>query len=156
MQPRHVELLGILTRHGVPFVVIGGNAVTFHGHVRTTEDLDVIWLRSAEAEAALLAALTEVNAAWISNEIDRTTGLEKLVPVGEGYVRSARLMVLVTDKGFLDVFDYVPGHPDADVLELFNESIPSAGVRYVSLNWLKEMKRAAGRPRDNEDLENLP
>src|SRR5689334_7000719 len=64
------QLLAVLRRHGVPFVVIGGHAVNFHGYIRTTEDVDVVWLRSPQAEQDLLAALTEVHAAFISNEID--------------------------------------------------------------------------------------
>ena len=153
--PLHLELLRVLTRHQVPFVVIGGHAVSFHGHLRTTEDLDVIWLRSTASEPGLLSALTEANAKWISDEIDRATGLEKLVAVTEAYVSSTRLMMLVTDYGFLDVFDYVPGAPDADVNELYDTGITSGEVRYVSLEWLRRMKRAAGRPRDVEDLDNL-
>jgi hypothetical protein len=154
LQP-HNELLRLLERHGVPFVVIGGHAVSFHGHVRATEDLDVVWLRSTSAEAALLAALREAHAQWISDEIDPATRLEKTVDVNVAYVRSQRLMMLVTDYGFLDLFDYVPGCPDADVREVFDQSIVAQGIRYVSLPWLKQMKRAAGRPQDLSDLENL-
>ena len=105
---------------------------------------------------ALLSALAEANAKWISDEIDRSTGLEKLVPVNHSYVRTRRLMMLVTDYGFLDLFDYVPGAPAADPQELYDQSIRSGDVMYVSLPWLRQMKRAAGRPRDAEDLENLP
>jgi hypothetical protein len=111
----HLELLKILTDHRVPGVVIGGHAVTFHGHIRETEDLDVIWLRSPDAERSLLAALTAVNAKWISNVVDPTTGIEKLVPVSLPYIKANHLMLLVTDLGLLDLFDYVPGMPDANV-----------------------------------------
>jgi hypothetical protein len=140
----------------VPFVVVGGHAVIFHGYVRTTEDVDVVWLRSPESEAALVSALTEANARWISDEIDPATGIERLVPVSEGYVRSHHLLMLVTDYGFLDLFDYVPGAPTADARELYDQGISSGDVRYASLPWLRTMKRAAGRPRDAEDLDNLP
>jgi hypothetical protein len=40
----------VLARHGVPFLVIGGHAVSFHGYVRATEDTDIVWMRSPEAE----------------------------------------------------------------------------------------------------------
>jgi hypothetical protein len=68
------DLIAALARHGVPFVVVGGHAVNFHGHIRLTEDTDVLWMRSRESEVALLAALQEVNACWISNERIRTQG----------------------------------------------------------------------------------
>ena len=145
----------ILGDRGVPIVVIGGHAVAFHGHIRSTEDLDVIWLRSGAAESALLAALTEVNAKFISNERDPATGLEKLVAVTLPYIKAHHLMLLVTDLGLLDLFDYVPGFPDADVQQVFDQSIPSVDARFVSLDWLKRMKGVTGRAKDAEDLRHL-
>ena len=67
----------LLKRHGVPFVVIGGHAVNFHGYGRATEDVDVLWLRTAISEKALFAALAEINAQYISDEIDLATGMER-------------------------------------------------------------------------------
>lgn len=151
----HFKLLKILTDHAVPIVVIGGHAVTFHGHIRDTEDLDVLWLRSQATEAALLGALTAVNAKWISKSIDPATGMEKLVPVTLPYIQANHLMMLVTDFGLLDLFDYVPGAPDADIREVFDQSVAASGARYVSLDWLRRMKRATGRPKDAEDLRQL-
>ena len=152
---KHLELLKVLARHGVPVVVIGGHAVSFHGHIRDTEDLDVIWLRSPRSESALLAALTEVNAASISNEKDPSTGMEKLVPVSLSSIRANHLMLLVTDLGLLDLFDYVPGFPDADVRQVYDEGIPSGDARFVSLEWLRKMKGATDRAKDAEDLRQL-
>ena len=73
----------------------------------------------------------------------------------DAYVRSRHLMMLVTDHGFLDVFDYVPGEPGASVPALFGEAVEHDGTRYASLPWLLRMKRAAGRPKDLSDLEHL-
>jgi len=53
----------LLARAGVPFVIIGGHAVVFHGHVRTTEDADLIFARSEASEAALLEALQAIERA---------------------------------------------------------------------------------------------
>ena len=36
-----LSLFHILQRHGVPFVIVGGHAVNYHGCVRVTEDSDV-------------------------------------------------------------------------------------------------------------------
>ena len=151
----HFKLLKILTDHGVPVVVIGGHAVSFHGHIRDTEDLDVIWVRSEAADQALFAALAAVNAQWISNELDPETGLEKLKPITLQYVKANHLMLLVTDLGFVDLFDYVPGIPGATVQEVFEESIPSGTARFVSLDWLRRMKSATDRSKDAEDLRHL-
>jgi hypothetical protein len=149
------EFYSLLVRHEVPFVIIGGHAVQFHGYLRNTEDVDILWVRSEESEPRLLAALREANAQWISNEKDPQAGLERVVPVSQAYLSSTHLMMLLTDYGFVDIFDYVPGFPEVDPRELYAQSVPSGQLRYVSLEWLKKMKKAADRPKDRLDLENL-
>ncbi len=150
------HLLDVLSSHDVPFVVIGGHAVTFHGFVRATEDTDVVFWRTPETERSLLAALAEVHACWIGNEIDPDTGIERTFPVSLPYIRGTRMMMLVTDFGFLDVFDYIPGFPDEPVGQLFETAAEQGRYKYASLRWLRTMKAAADRPKDRIDLENLP
>ncbi|MGA2497386.1 MAG: hypothetical protein ABSH20_06575 [Tepidisphaeraceae bacterium] len=154
-RPQH-EFYTLLRKHAVPFVVIGGHAVQFHGYVRNTEDVDLVWMRSAESEAKLAAALQEANATWISDERDPQTGLEKLIPVSLSYVRANHLMMLCTDYGFVDLFDYIPGFPIADVGEVYRDSVLAGDIHYVSIDWLRKMKQAADRPKDRLDLEKLP
>jgi hypothetical protein len=146
----------LLARAGVPFVIIGGHAVVFHGHVRATEDVDLIFERSPASEAALLEALESIHAYWISDERDPATGLERLVPVSSSYVRGEHLMMLITDLGFVDLYDYVPGFPDVPVADVFSDSIELDNLRFVSLRWLRKLKQAAGRHKDLDDLEHLP
>ena len=64
------HLIELLVKHRVPFVIIGGHAVTYQGYVRATEDTDIVFKRSGQSERSLLAALQEVNASWISDKID--------------------------------------------------------------------------------------
>lgn len=151
-----LELLGVLRKHRVPFVIIGGHAVNFHGYLRATEDTDVVWLRSTAAEHALLAALQEIDAKYIASEIDPSTKLERTHAVTLAFVQSSHLMMLWTKYGFLDLFDYVPGVASASVAELFASSIEVDGFHYASIASLREMKRAAGRGKDMLDLDNLP
>ena len=150
------HLIDVLNRHSVPCVVIGGHAVTYHGYVRATEDTDVVFKRSPESESALLNALHEMNAHWISNEIDPDSGLERTVAVSAEYIRATRMMMLITDFGFLDIFDYIPGFPNERVDELFNTAEECDGRKFASLGWLSKMKTAARRPKDQLDLDNLP
>ena len=42
MEPTFEKLLVILAEAGVEFVVVGGVAVTLHGYVRLTEDVDIL------------------------------------------------------------------------------------------------------------------
>lgn len=145
-----------LARAGVPFVIIGGHAVVFHGYVRTTEDADIIFERSPASEDALLAALESIHACWISNERDAATGQERIVPVSPSYVRGQHLMMLTTDLGFLDLYDYIPGFPDLPVADVFSDSVELGNLRFVSLRWLRRLKQAAGRHKDLDDLDHLP
>ena len=146
----------VLRRHDVPFVVVGGHAVTFHGFIRATEDTDVLWIRSPAAEESLLNALEEIAAEYIGNEIDPATGIERTHPVTASFVRAERLMMLCTTVGFLDLFDYVPGYPAVPVATVWETGVELDGIRFASLEWLRKLKQAAGRPKDLLDLENLP
>ena len=148
------ETLRVLLRHHVPFVIIGGVAVNLYDETRNTEDTDIVFQRTPESEKALLAALHELNACWVMADKAEPGGV-RLVPVTESYVARTRLMMLVTDAGLLDLFDYIPGFPDEPVDSLFADCELSNGVRYVSLDWLKKMKHASDRPQDRLDLERL-
>ncbi|HWE01212.1 MAG TPA: hypothetical protein VG326_02290 [Tepidisphaeraceae bacterium] len=150
------HLFDVLRNHGVPFVIVGGHAVNFHGHKRATEDADAVWFRSAESELALLAALTEVRAVYIGKEIDPATRIERNYPVTLSYIQSTHLMMLWTDDGFLDLFDYIPSFPTEDVEQLRATSVEADGFRYISLPWLHKLKQKAGRMKDLLDLQNLP
>ncbi len=154
MSPEN-PIIDALTRHEVPFVLIGGLAVVEHGHVRATEDTDLIFRRTPMSEKGLLAALQELKACWISHEKDPATGVEKLVPVTQTYLRTQHMMMLITSAGFLDLFDYIPGFPDEPVDSLFADSELRDGMRFASLPWLLKMKRAANRPKDLDDIANL-
>jgi hypothetical protein len=154
--PNNAQILEVLRREGVPFVVIGAHAVNFHGYGRATEDTDIVWKRSPESEQGLFRALSEIESSYIGNDIDPATGIERTYPITHPHVQANHLMMLITRFGFLDLFDYIPGLPQEDVGRLLASSIESGGVRYASLEWLRRMKLASGRAKDKLDLENLP
>jgi len=155
--PPEFTILEVLRRHDVPFVVIGGHAVIFHGYRRATEDIDIVWLRSPQAEISLAKALDELGAQYIGDDVDPATGIERVYPVSLAFIQSNHLMMLCTQsQGFVDLFDYVPGCPDADVAEVNKAAIEQQGIRFASVDWLRKMKQASGRLKDLLDLENLP
>ena len=153
--PPDLRAFEALDRHGVPFVVIGGHAVNFHGYPRGTDDSDLIWLRTPESEVALTAALAELDAQYIGNDIDPATGIERGYPVTLGYVQTRHLMMLWTRVGFVDLFDYPPGEPLTDARVVYDTADVQGGRRYVSLEWLRRLKRLAGRTKDLLDLAEL-
>ena len=151
-----LEWADALISADVPVVIIGGHAVSFHGYVRATEDIDLVFRRDAIVEERLLDVLQARGAYWISDEIDPTTGLELTVPVSLDFIRRQHLLMLGMEGGFVDLFDFIPGHPQVPVDELFHSAVTIGQRHFASLQWLKEMKRASGRPQDLIDLANLP
>ncbi|TWU56675.1 hypothetical protein Poly51_25920 [Rubripirellula tenax] len=151
-----LSLFDVLAASGVSAAIIGGHAVNIHGYVRSTEDVDVVFVRNEQSERALFGALTSIGAYWIGDEIDPATGIEKTYPVNFDYIRSSALMMLGTDRGFLDIFDHIPGLPHESAADLVEQCITVGGRRFASLAWLRRMKEAAGRPIDLIDLERLP
>ncbi len=141
---------------GVPSLIIGGHAVSFHGYPRATQDVDIIYQRTPESIRALHDVLTKLDAYWISDEIDSSTGIEKIVPVTLNYIEREHMMMLGTKLGYVDLFDFIPGLPAESLTDLFSSAQSSGSLKFVNLHWLRRMKASAGRPQDLIDLANLP
>lgn len=54
-----VEFLGLLDKHGVEFVLVGGHAVNYYGYVRTTQDIDLLIYPSPKNAQCIMAALSD-------------------------------------------------------------------------------------------------
>lgn len=57
------RIVDSLNNNGVEFMIIGGYAVIFHGHVRNTKDLDILIRRTPENARRAVAALEEAGCA---------------------------------------------------------------------------------------------
>jgi hypothetical protein len=146
-----LELLEQLASAGVDFVVIGAIAVVAQGHIRTTRDLDITY-------ATDQANLDRLGRTLVALEA-RLRGVTELVPfVPDGRtLRNAELLTLDTVHGPLDLLASPPGAPAYRALKAHSDAIEIAGrqVAVASVEHLISMKRAAGRPRDLEDIEAL-
>ena len=148
---RPSRLLRALAEGGVEFVVIGGYASIAHGSPRLTNDLDI----SYSPEPANLEALGRVLVG-----LDATLrGVEDEVPfvADAETLRQVELLTLDTQHGPLDLLAAPGGGPgwaalrrDAIEVDLDGVTVPVA-----SLDHLKAMKRAAGRPQDFLDIDEL-
>jgi len=154
-----VPLLKHLQDHGVEHIAIGGLAVSAHGHVRTSKDLDVVPNPVHENLERLAAALADINAVdeqasdFDPSEIPMSaTRVEDLSQGGN--------FCLATDLGRLDIFQWVSGIEADDLYaeldrEALSGNVEGITVRVCGLDDLRAMKRAAGRPQDLEDLQRL-
>jgi hypothetical protein len=67
------DLLGLLDKHQVHYMVVGGFAVTAHGIPRYTKDLDVWLACSRENATKVIAALDEFGFASLARPHDDST-----------------------------------------------------------------------------------
>jgi hypothetical protein len=146
-----LALVRTLLEHDVDFVVIGGFAVQFHGHHRTTMDLDVVPNPDRENIERLSRALSELGA----EPAEPTVGEGKLATADpERLALAAIVPPLVTRHGRIHVLKEPKGarpyarlRSDAREAEVGGLQIPVA-----SLDDLIRMKRASARRVDLEDI----
>jgi hypothetical protein len=147
------RLLGVLERHDVVYVLIGGLAAVFHGSPFPTEDADITPQSDPSNLERLAAALRELNARV------RTEGEPDGLPFACDAVSLAavRTWTLVTDFGDLDVTlepsgtrGYSDLRRDAERTELYGVSIQVASLADVIRS-----KQAANRPKDQRVLPTL-
>lgn len=154
-----VPLLKLLYEHRVAHIIIGGLAVSAHGHVRPSKDLDIVPDPAGENLERLVAALVAVNAAdAVSSDFDRAELPMSALSVED--LSQGGNFCLATDLGDMDIFQSVSGIEAVDLYaELDREALGGAvegiPVRVCGLSHLRAMKRAAGRLQDLADLERL-
>jgi hypothetical protein len=147
-QPLDAErIFATLDAHRVEYVVIGGIAVQVHGHVRMTNDIDLIPSPTPQNLEHLASALEQLEARVLN------AGSEPL-EINAQMLPRATLWQLATRHGDIDVLHDAPGAASftqlrerALLITLDEHPIPIA-----SLDDLIKMKRAAGRPVDLADI----
>src|SRR5262245_6258930 len=91
---RIADLLALLPRHDVSFIVVGMMAGVLSGAPVTTFDLDIVHLRTVENISRLLAALRKIQATYRYDP-------RKLTP-NESHLMSPGHQLLTTTLGDLD------------------------------------------------------
>lgn len=153
------DLLLALTRAGVDFIVIGGVAVGVHGFIRATKDLDIVPNPDPENLKRLARVLQDINAQHIGVG-DFKPEEFPYDPTDPVQLAEGANFRLDTDLGPMDIMQWVAGiETDLAFVELTSATMPvkfrDIEIRACGLNHLLAMKRAAGRPRDLEDIERL-
>lgn len=144
-------ILPLLVNGGVRFIVVGAGAGIAHGLARATYDVDVVYARDVENVRALVVAL-QPHRPYLRG-----------VPPGLPFRWDAETILgglnftLTTALGDLDLLGEVTGGGGYEQLLPFTVEMEAFGVRcrFVTLQRLIQLKRAAGRPKDLEVLAEL-
>lgn len=138
------EFLKLLNIHDVKYLLIGGYAVSYHGYPRATNDLDV-WVAVHPDNAERLVQAVQ-DFGFVTADLSTALFLQedKIVRMGRPPIR-IELLTSISGVEFADCF--------ARRLLAEVDGVP---VNLINLDDLKQNKRASGRYKDLNDLENLP
>ncbi len=152
-------LLRALHDAGVDHIIIGGFAVNAHGVIRPSKDLDVVPDPDPENLRRLAALLADLDATQLGSD-DFDPSEFPYDPTNDVDLQAGANFRLETRLGDLDIMQWVSGidrepayaQLAADAMAGELSGVP---LRVCSLENLIAMKRAAGRPRDIDDLSRL-
>lgn len=141
------RILRALAEHRVEYVLIGGLAVQTHGHVRTTNDADVIPAPSPANLSRLADALRSLHARVLNPGHEEDAIDARSLP-------RATIWQFATRDGGIDVMHEVPGGAPFSELSrrALHVRLGDIDVPVASLDDLIRMKLARGRPVDLADV----
>jgi hypothetical protein len=142
--PDFLEFLKFLSEENVEYLVDGGMAVNYYGYHRSTGDLD-IWVAVNPVNQDRLAA-TLRRFGFSAQSVSQRPLLQKpkFIRIGEPPLR----LEIHSEISGVE-FDSCYARAQSTVLE-------GIEVRFIGLQDLRANKLAAGRTKDQADLEALP
>jgi len=149
MNPSFREILELLNKYQVEYIVVGGVAAVIQGAPVTTFDLDALVRIDEENANRLADALEDLNARYREHE-------SVIRPTREDILAGGQLL-LITRAGPLDVLGFIGDNLRyEDLIDVSPEVEMTIGTfRVLDLEELIRQKRATDRPKDRAVLELL-
>ena len=144
LPPDFKELLKLLNSHQVEYLVIGGYAVAYHGYPRATADIDVWIAANPENAVKVVEVLKEFGFGSPELTPELFQKPDQIIRMGVPPIR-AEILTRVSGLEFSSCYP----HRIVDLID-------GVQVNLIDLANLKINKKAAGRHKDLDDLENLP
>lgn len=138
------EFLKLLNVQEVEYLLIGGYAVGYYGYPRVTADID-IWI-----------AINPQNAAKIVTAL-KDFGFDLPELSSELFLKDNQIIRMGVPPLRIEITTGISGVDFRDCYaERQTATLDGMEVKLISLRHLKINKRASGRHKDLNDLENLP
>ena len=145
------DLIPILVRGRVDFVLVGGMAAILHGSARVTFDIDLVYERSADNIVRLVQSLEPCS--------PYLRGAPSGLPFkfDEQTVKRGLNFTLTTTAGDLDLFGEIAGGGTYQDVLPYSEEVDAFGVTFlcIGLDRLIHLKRATRRAKDLEAIAEL-
>lgn len=144
LPPDFKEFLKLCLDREVRFLVVGGLAVIHHGHPRLTLDMDLWIERSVKNGKRII-------------EVLKAFGFANPDVVPADFAKKRQILRMGFTPTVIELFNTIPGVVFAECYK--RRVLVRMGrmqVPFISLEDLKANKRASGRNKDLQDLEELP
>lgn len=147
--PDMQDFIKLLSDHAVRYVIVGGHAVIYYGHVRLTGDIDIFYDRSEENSERLYAALAQF---WDGNIPGVASVANLRVPgqVIQFGLPPNRIDLINTIEGV--GFDEAWEHRTSETGTIRGET---CAVNLLGLKQLLKNKNALQRNKDLDDIKFL-
>jgi len=138
------EFLKLLREHDVRYLLIGGYAVGYHGYPRATADMD-IWVAIHPDNAEKIVAVL------------RAFGFDLPELSAELFLKDNRIIRMGIPPVRLEICTSISGVEFETCYQgRVTAVLDGVEVNLISLEHLRINKKASGRYKDLNDLENLP
>ena len=144
LPPDFKEFLRLLNCHNADYLVIGDFAVGFHGYPRSTSDIDIWISKTPENVIRVVAAIREFGFDTPNLTPELFLQQRKIVRMGHPPVR-------------IEVMNEIDGVTfDECRVDRVKTEFDGIPVNIIGLADLRRNKTASARPKDLDDLQQLP